>query len=389
MKILMVNSFCGIGSTGRICTDLADVLIEKGHDVKIAYGRESVPDKYKNIAVRIGTDLDVKLHGMQTRLFDTHGFGSKSATKRFIEWAESYDPDVLHLHNIHGYYINIEMLFEWIKKRPKMRVIWTLHDCWAFTGHCVHFTMVKCTQWKTHCGYCPQKRTYPRCDLFSNCRNNSDRKKAAFTGVKNMTLVTPSKWLAGLVKESFLKEYLVKVINNGIDTSVFKPTPSDFRKRYHLENKKIILGVASVWDERKGLNDFINLSKMLDEDYKIVLVGLSEKQMREVPDSILKIQRTNSTKELAEIYTVADVFFNPTYEDNYPTVNLEAQACGTPVITYDSGGSGESTLGENVIEKSNYTSLRQILNKTLRINSVSSIKDMNCLYLDEYNRISL
>ncbi len=335
MKILMINSFCGLGSTGRICTDLADTLSEQGHKVKIAYGRDYVPEKYQKYAVRIGTDLDVRLHGVQTRIFDNQGFCSKKATEKFLEWADNYNPDIVHLHNIHGYYINIEMLFAWIKKRPDVKVIWTLHDCWTFTGHCTHFTMIKCDRWKTGCRNCPQKREYPKSLLLDNSKNNWFRKKSLFTGVKHMTIVTPSHWLAGLVKQSFLKEYPVKVINNGIDTDVFKPTPSDFRQRYHLENKKIILGVASTWDKRKGLDDFIKLSGILDENYKIVLVGLSEKQLKMIPDKILGITRTNSTKELAEIYTAADVFLNPSYEETMGLVTIEAIACGTPVVTSD------------------------------------------------------
>lgn len=347
MKVLMINSVCGIRSTGRICTDLAEVLVENGYEVKIAYGRETVPEKYQKYAVRIGTDIDNKIHAIQTRLFDTHGFGSKKATADFLKWADKYDPDILHLHNIHGYYINVEMLFGWIKSRPQMKVIWTLHDCWAFTGHCAHFTIANCSQWKTCCKQCIQLKNYPSCEFVGNVERNFQRKKSAFTGVKDMTIVTPSKWLADLVEKSFLNGYSVKVINNGIDTNVFKPTPSDFRKKNHLENKKIILGVASSWSAAKGLNDFVKLSKMLDDDYKIVLVGLSEKQIKEVPDNIIKISRTNSAVELAEIYTAADVFLNLTYEDNYPTVNIEAIACGTQVLTYNTGGSPE------IVEKFN------------------------------------
>lgn len=343
----MINSVCGIRSTGRICTDLAEVLVENGYEVKIAYGRETVPEKYQKYAVRIGTDIDNKIHAIQTRLFDTHGFGSKKATADFLKWADKYDPDILHLHNIHGYYINVEMLFGWIKSRPQMKVIWTLHDCWAFTGHCAHFTIANCSQWKTCCKQCIQLKNYPSCEFVGNVERNFQRKKSAFTGVKDMTIVTPSKWLADLVEKSFLNGYSVKVINNGIDTNVFKPTPSDFRKKNHLENKKIILGVASSWSAAKGLNDFVKLSKMLDDDYKIVLVGLSEKQIKEVPDNIIKISRTNSAVELAEIYTAADVFLNLTYEDNYPTVNIEAIACGTQVLTYNTGGSPE------IVEKFN------------------------------------
>ena len=350
MKILMINVVCGIRSTGRICTDLADALTERGHEVKIAYGREAVPEKYQKYAVRIGSDFDVKLHGVKSRLFDQTGFGSAKATRKFIEWVKEYDPDVIHLHNIHGYYINIEILFDYLKTCGK-RILWTLHDCWAFTGHCSHFTYVKCDRWKTGCNNCPQKKEYPASIILDNSKQNWIKKKELFTGIPNMTIITPSEWLAGLVKESYLKEYPVTVINNGIDTDVFQPTPSDFRQRYHLEDKTILLGVASTWNDRKGFGDFIKLSEMLDDSYKIVLVGLSDKQMKLIPQNILGITRTNSTKELAQIYTAADVFLNLTYEDNYPTVNLEAQACGTPVITYDTGGSVESVPRENIVKK--------------------------------------
>lgn len=342
MKVLMINSVCGIRSTGRICTDLANAMTAEGHEVKIAYGRENVPEKYAKYAVRIGNDTDIKIHGIRTRLFDDHGFASRKVTKEFLLWADEYDPDMLWLHNIHGYYINVEMLFEWIKSRPDMQVRWTLHDCWAFTGHCTYFTMANCDRWKDHCHDCPQKTGYPSSYLFDRSYKNFEIKKKLFTGVKNMTLITPSKWLGELVKQSFLGEYPVQVIYNTIDTSVFKPTPSNFKEKYGLEGKKIILGVASIWDERKGLPDFVKLSGMIDDSYAIVLVGVDEKQAKGLPQNITVIRRTDSTAQLAEIYTASDVFFNPTYEDNYPTVNLEAVACGTYVITYKTGGSPES-----------------------------------------------
>lgn len=342
MKVLMINSVCGIRSTGRICTDLANSLTSEGNEVKIAYGRENVPEQYAKYAVRIGNDTDIKIHGICTRLFDNHGFASEKATEEFLKWADGYNPDMLWLHNIHGYYINIEMLFDWIKSRPDMQVRWTLHDCWAFTGHCTYFTMAKCDRWKDHCHDCPQKTGYPASYLFDRSYKNFEIKKKLFTGVENMTIITPSKWLADLVKQSFLGEYPVQVIYNTIDTSVFKPTPSNFREKYGLEGKKIILGVASIWDERKGLPDFVKLSSMIDDSYAIVLVGVDQKQAEGLPQNITVIPRTNSVAQLAEIYTASDVFFNPTYEDNYPTVNLEAVACGTYVITYNTGGSPES-----------------------------------------------
>lgn len=343
MRVLLINSVCGIGSTGRICTDLAKEFDANGHEVKIAYGRSAiVPEKFKKYAVRIGNGFDVKIHGLESRLFDNHGLASKRATKEFLQYADEYNPDLIWLHNLHGYYINYELLFQWIKSRPEMEVMWTLHDCWAFTGHCSHFTIAKCKQWKSYCSQCPQIRRYPACYGKGAASQNFDRKCKAFTGVKNMTLITPSQWLADLVKQSFLKDYPVEVQYNTVDTTVFKPTSSDFRERYRLIGKTIILGVASIWDERKGLQDFYKLAQMLDDRYVIVLVGLSEKQIKKLPVNIIGIKRTNSPKELAAIYTAADVFFNPTYEDNFPTVNLEAEACGTKVITYDTGGCWET-----------------------------------------------
>ena len=345
MRVLLINSVCGIRSTGRICTDIADQLTAEGHEVKIAYGREIVPQKYQKYAIKIGSNIDQKLHGIRTRLLDEHGFGSKKATWIFLKWADDFNPDMVWLHNIHGYYINIEMLFAWIKKRPNIVVKWTLHDCWAFTGHCSHFSFIKCQQWKTHCSKCPQKRIYPSSLIIDNARNNFERKRVAFTGVANMTLIAPSNWLANLVKQSFLKEYPVEVHYNTINTEVFKPTPSDFRERFGLKNKCVILGVASMWSERKGLSDFIELAEMLDERYAIVLVGLDEKQMNCISKKIIAIGRTNSTQELAEIYTAADLFVNPSKEETFGLTTIEAQACGTPAIVY------KDTACEEVVEK--------------------------------------
>lgn len=345
MKILMINVVCGIGSTGRICIDLADEFIAEGHEVKIAYGREPVPEKYRHNCVRIGNDWDQRLHGLRTRLLDEHGFGSKRVTKKFLKWAEKYNPDIVWIHNIHGYYINIEMLFDWIKSRPQMQVKWTLHDCWAFTGHCSYFSVAKCEQWKNGCERCSQKRQYPSSLLIDNCKSNYERKKRAFTGVKNMTIVTPSEWLQNLVNQSFLKEYPIEVQYNKIDLTTFKPTPSDFRTKYGLEERKIVLGVASTWSARKGLRDFLRLSELLDKTYAIVLVGLTEKQIKAMPEQIICIARTNSVKELVEIYSAADIFVNPSKEETFGLTTIEAQACGTPAIVY------RDTACEEVVKK--------------------------------------
>jgi len=342
LKMMQINTVCGVGSVGRIVRQIHEALREKGHESYIAYGRKPLGC---DGAIRIGEDLDVYFHVFLTRVFDLHGFGSKKATKKFLKIVEEINPDIIHLHNIHGYYLNIEVLFDFLKSFDKP-VVWTLHDCWAFTGHCSHFTYAKCERWKTGCYSCPEKKSYPRSVIFDNSKSNYARKKKAFTGAKNMTLVTPSQWLAGLVKESFLRDYPVQVIPNGIDTEVFKPTPSDFKKRYGLDGKFLILGVANVWEKRKGFDYFLDLSKYLSDDEIIVLVGLSDERIKNLPNNIIGIKRTNSAKELAEIYTAADVFFNPTLEDNYPTVNLEAQACGTYVITFDSGGAKETIISK-------------------------------------------
>jgi putative colanic acid biosynthesis glycosyltransferase len=342
LKVLQINTVCGVGSVGRIVRQIHEALREKGHESYIAYGRKPLRC---DGAIRIGGDLDVYFHVFLTRVFDLHGFGSKKATKKFLKIVEEINPDIIHLHNIHGYYLNIEVLFDFLKSFDKP-VVWTLHDCWAFTGHCSHFTYAKCERWKTGCYSCPEKKSYPRSVIFDNSKSNYARKKKAFTSAKNMTLVTPSQWLAGLVKESFLGDYPVQVIPNGIDTEVFKPTPSDFKKRYGLDGKFLILGVANVWEKRKGFDYFLDLSKYLSDDEIIVLVGLSDERIKNLPNNIIGIKRTNSAKELAEIYTAADVFFNPTLEDNYPTVNLEAQACGTYVITFDSGGTKETIISK-------------------------------------------
>lgn len=363
MKYLIINSVAGIGSTGRISAGLCRKLSsEEGSRCILAYGRgiKGCEDVETH---RIGSQADFLLHTVYARLCDRSGFGSRRATKKFIEWADAYDPDVVWLQNIHGYYLNVEELFQWIKAHPERRYRWTLHDCWAFTGHCAFFDAAGCSKWQTLCEACPQIHAYPKSLLRDESRRNFERKRAAFTGVKDMTLVVPSQWLKGLVAQSFLKEYPVEVVYNTIDTSVFKPTPSDFRKKYGLEDKVIILGVASVWEKRKGLEDFLKLAEELDERYAIVLVGLSAKQMKHLPSNVTGIMRTNSASELSQIYTAADVFFNPTYEDNYPTVNLEAEACGTRVITYNTGGSAETLKrpDSRVIEKGDYKALKELI----------------------------
>lgn len=344
LRYVQLNSFYN-GSTGSIMRGLHAQLSNCGVDSYCFWGRRHATiDGHMQCCA---TKPEVYLHGAMTRLRDRMGFYSKRDTVRLLKRLDEIDPDVVHLHNIHGYYVNIEMLFAWLAAH-RCQVRWTLHDCWALTGHCAYFTYVKCAQWMTHCAYsesCPQPDAYPKTICKSNCARNFEDKRRIFTSVppERMTLICPSQWLADLVAKSFLKGYPVEVRHNTIDKAVFKPTPSDFRERYGIGDRFMILGVASPWTERKGLGDFVRLAGELDSDrYAIVLVGLSAKQMKSLPVGIIGLTRTDSPQELAGIYTTADVFFNPTVEDNYPTVNLEAEACGIPVITYDTGGCRET-----------------------------------------------
>ncbi len=350
MKILQINSVVGIKSTGRICADIADILRENGHDCLIAYGREKAAEKYKDICIRTDSTIGVKMHALQSRIFDNAGFTRKKATKKFIEKIRQYKPDIIHLHNIHGYYINVEELFLYLQQ-VDIPIVWTLHDCWAFTGHCTYPSRINCEKWRQQCFNCEQKNNYPISKVVDASRNNYNLKKRLFTNIKNMSIITPSEWLAGFAKASFLSKYPIEVIHNGIDTEVFVYRESDFKNKYLIANRKIVLGVASSWGKTKGLNDFILLSQKLKKEYCIVLVGINKKQKNLLPKNIIAIEQTNSPIELAEIYSAADVFVNLTYADNYPTVNLEAQACGTPVITYKTGGSIESVPASQIVEQ--------------------------------------
>lgn len=345
MKIVQVNTVCSYGSIGRIMVDLYHASVSAHDDALIAYGRgPSLPNSNTH---KISSSLDVAFHVLRNFFWGESGFGSVKCTIKFLNWLDTIKPDLIHLHNIHGFYINVELLFAYIKSR-RIPVVWTLHDCWSFTGHCAYYDQINCHKWETHCENCPiYRRAYPYSLFKDNSFSSYDRKKKAFSNVPILTLVTPSKWLADQVSKSFLSPYPVMVIPNGIDTEIFSPVPSDVATFLPPQNpdKKTLLGVASTWEPRKGLAYFERLAEALDDSYQIVLVGLSSHQKKELvkkyPTKIIPLMRTQNIQELACMYRTADVFVNPTLEDNFPTTNLEALACGTPVITFNTGGSAE------------------------------------------------
>ena len=331
MKVLMINSVCGIRSTGRICTDLSDVLKLHGHECRIIYGRESVPEQYSNIAYRIGSEWNIKTNGLLSRLFDNEGFNAKKQTTQLVSFIEEYKPGIIHLHNLHGYYINIQILFNYLA-RINIPVVWTMHDCWPVTGHCTYFSTINCQKWKTGCHHCDKVSSYPRSFIIDASRQNWLKKKKLFLSLQKLHIVTPSKWLAEIMRNSFFYQFPISVIPNGIDLEKFKPTYSEFRKKRHLENKKIVLGAATAWGDNKGLSEFIQLQDELGEDYQVVLVGVTNKILKKLPKRIIGIDRTNNVNDLAGLYSTADVFLNAGKQETMGLTTVEAMACGTPVV---------------------------------------------------------
>lgn len=371
MKVVQINTVCGTGSTGKIAVDIYTTAKTEGFETFIAYGRGQAPDGIQGF--KVGNRFDFYSHVLVNFFLGKSGFGSKAVTQRFLNWLDDIQPDILHLHNLHGFYIHVGMLFEYIKKH-NIPVVWTLHDCWPLTGQCAHFDYVCCNKWQTACHNCPIYRSeYPYSLFRDNSKQNYILKKSHFTNVKNMTIVTPSHWLANIVKSSFLSEYPVKVIHNGINLELFSPS--------YQKPTKIILGVANVWTERKGINYFLQLAHLLDASYHIVLIGLSKKQQAKIHteygERITAITRTANQKELASWYQRAFVYVNPTLEDNFPTTNLESLACGTPVITFNTGGSPESITNNCgiVVEKDNIEKLKEAI---LSLEHNTEITSSNC-----------
>lgn len=336
MKIVQINTTCGVGSTGTICVGISQLLTARNIENYILYSSKT--NGYK-LGISCSNDRYIKIQALKARIIGDYGFHSTAATKNIIKELDRIQPDLVHLHNIHGHDCNLELLFTYFKKH-NTKLVWTFHDCWAFTGYCTYFTIQRCDKWKTTCSHCAQKRDYSW--LFDRSKQMFLKKKQLFEDL-DLTIIAPSQWLADRVRESFFREYPIKVIYNGIDLSVFKPTENSFREEYGIaSSKKIVLGVAFDWGLRKGLDVFVDLARRLDGDtYQIVLVGTNDQIDKQLPPNVISIHRTLNQVELAKIYTAADVFVNPTREEVLGLTNIEANACGTPVLTFRTDGSPE------------------------------------------------
>lgn len=386
MKVLFLHSQCENGGISRIVFSICELLKQCGSEGRFAFSRGFIPEEHANDCFMFGDKKEIAKHVMLSRLFDKHGCGSKKATEDLIEWIDSYEPDIIHINNVHGYYLNMDIFFNYLK-RKKTPVVWTLHDCWAITGHCSHFEYAKCDKWKTKCGNCHYVSTYPRSFLFDNSRNNFKEKQRMYKEMNNITIVTPSEWLKELISQSILADKDCVVINNGIDLENFDYITSNLREENGFDNKRVYLAVASVWTSKKGYDDLIKLVHKIDKSKEqIVAVGVSGAQKRElIKHGIFAVMHTKSVKELASWYSMADVFINPTYEDTFPTVNIEALACGTPVITYKTGGSPEIVNDEcgAVVEKGDIDSL---YNEATQINSSRETCRKRALRYDKNER---
>lgn len=358
MVLLQINVDANNGSNGSIARDIGTIALEKGWDSYIAYGRKHIP--CDSTLIRVGNGLDIKIHGLLTRLFDLHGLGSRITTKLFLKKIDKTRPDIVHLHNIHGYYINYQLLFKYLIKN-NIPVVWTFHDCWPFTGHCGHFESYGCSRWKSKCHKCPAVHDYPTSWFFDRSKQAFKLKNRLFTSPQTMHIVTVSKWLKGLAEESFFSKYPIHVVYDGIDTESFKPRNSNLRQVYGLENKFILLSAAANWSNAKGWNDYLKLSNMLSNDCVIMLVGVTDKQRETLPSNIIGVPRQESKEKLAEFYSMADVLLNLSYQETFGMTTAEAMACGTPGISYDRTASPELISPDTgiIVEAGN---MEQIIN---------------------------
>ncbi len=322
MRVASINTVAEISNApGRIMTDIGAAVLNNGGEVFIAYGRGegcNIASSYK-----IGDTFDFIKHTSLSRIFDSEGLHSRKATMKLIQRLERFSPEIIHLHNIHGHYINYKILMQWLNA-TNIPAVWTMHDCWAFTGHCAYYSANKCNKWKdSSCRDCKFKKSYPRSIIYSKSERNFARKSTAFKSLNNLSIVAVSQWLADEIRQSFLGDYPIKVIPNGINTEVFKPYPSTIGKKHR------IIGAAANWRENKNIDFFNRLASKLPDDYEIALAG-------DIPckidKKIISVGKIIDNAELAKFYSTGNVFINSSREETFGMTTIEAMSCGVPVI---------------------------------------------------------
>lgn len=371
-KLIQINTVCNT-STGKIMGAIQRKANEAGYSTVSFVGRRKV---FEDVACeKFGNNLSFWIHVAITTLFDRQGFGSYFVTRKLVRRLRQENADIIHLHNLHGYYLNLPVLFDYLANEFSGKVFWTFHDCWPITGHCPHFVAKECFKWRAECGHCPSKGEYPISLVLDASKRNYQDKKRMFCSLQRLVITTPSDWMADWVKESFLGKYQVRVIHNGIDLKVFSyhQPYQDFYKQYGIHaEKKILLGVAGVWEMRKGLKDFLELADILPEEYQIILVGVSARQIRSLPHNMIGIQRTENVRELVMFYSAASIFINPSLEESFSLVTVEAIACGTPVVVLDTSAVKELVCEQNgiVLSRHNAEDYLQAI-KAIEMNRMS------------------
>lgn len=331
MKVVQINGVSSTGSTGKIVSQLSDVMNAQGIENYIISSGYKEHNRAGNVFF-CSSYWEVKLHQLIGTILGDSGFHSRLATCRAIRFIKKVNPDIVQLHNIYSYFLNVEVLLKYLK-RNNIPTVWTMHDFWSITGHCTHFEAVGCNKWQTQCENCPQKHTFPYSRFWDRSKELYGRKKRLFENWSGLQIVTVSSWVRVNAEKSYFKDKKITVISNGIDLNAFYP--ENVQKPSAIQGKFVILSVSMGWGEKKGYCDLLDLSKMLREDEVIVLIGLTDKQIAELPPNIIGLKRTANIAELRAYYNFSDVYISASVEETMGLTVAEAMACGTPAIVYN------------------------------------------------------
>ena len=384
MKVILINSY-NFGSTGRVCCAVQKYLNNTGDICLFAYGEGKASDEL-HYNYKISTKKKMTLHAIKTLICGLHGYYSKQDTKRLILWIKNEKPDIIHIHNLHGGYVNYITLLNAVGVLG-IPVVFTLHDCWLYTGKCYHYYEANCDKWLKNCGNCPQLSMYPKSYFFDRTKKMLTDKKHTFEKLHDATITCVSDWLAGEARHSFLNKYEIVTIKNGIDTEIFKSVSNEWQSDgVEIRGKYVILGVASSWNSHKGLGDFIRLAKLLCEDEVIVLVGVTEEQAQKLPPNCIGIKNIGDKHQMAQMYNRADVFLNCSSEETFGMTAAEAMSCGTPVIVYNATACSE-LVGENcgyVVAPHDIDDIRKCIDKHKSIGSEAMRQSCRKNVLEHY-----